>query len=89
MTTTNKNGLVIIQADSDKVLCDGYTKTSVGGKITAKEDTDLTEWQEMNEAEADALIAKNIEPEEPGEDLTEIEEKAKAYDIIMGVTGNE
>ena len=55
--------LVTIQADADKVLCDGYSKTSLGGKVTAGENTDLSVWQEMTEAEADALIEAN-KPEE-------------------------
>ena len=74
-----------IQADADKVLCDGYSKTSLGGKVYGKEES-LEEWQEMTEAAAEALIAANTGSDEP---MTEIEEKAAAYDIIMGVTDNE
>ena len=62
MTTNTKTvELVTIQADADKVLCDGYSKTSVGGKVTAGVGTDLSVWQEMTEAEADAMIEANKE----------------------------
>lgn len=63
--------MIVLQADSDKVLCDGYTKTSLGGRITAPEGTDLSVWAEMSEAEADALILANTPEEEVTEDELE------------------
>jgi hypothetical protein len=60
MTTTTKTvELVMLQAAEDKVLCNGYTKTSVGGSVTVGAGSDVTAWVEMPEAEADALIEAN------------------------------
>ena len=60
MTTETKTvELVTIQAAPDMVLCDGYSKTSVGGKVTAGAGSDISAWKEMTEAEADALIEAN------------------------------
>lgn len=65
MTTNTKTvEIITLQADPDKVLCDGYTKTSLGGKVTAGAGTDLSAWQEMTEVEADALIEANTPKEE-------------------------
>lgn len=55
--------MIVLQADAEKVLCDGYTKTSLGGRVTAPEGTDLSAWIEMTEAEADALIEENAPDE--------------------------
>ena len=69
MTTTTKVvELVVLQAAEDKVLCNGYTKTSVGGTVTIGANSDVTAWVEMPEAEADALIEANT----PKEDESEI-----------------
>lgn len=59
MTTTNIEGMVILQAAEDMVLCNGYTKTAVGGSVTVGVNSDVTAWVEMTEAEADALIEAN------------------------------
>ena len=68
MTTTIKTvELIVLQAAEDKVLCDGYTKTSVGGTVTIGANSDVTAWVEMTEAEADALIEANTPKEEETE----------------------
>ena len=68
MTTTTKTvELVMIQAAEDKVLCNGYTKTSLGGTVTIGANSDVTAWVEMTEAEADALIEANTPKEEETE----------------------
>lgn len=68
MTTTIKTvELIVLQAAEDKVLCDGYTKTSVGGTVTTGANSDVTAWVEMTEAEADALIEANTPKEEETE----------------------
>lgn len=68
-TNTRTVELVTLQADKGMVLCDGFSKTSLGGKVTAGAGTDLSNWREMTEAEADALIEANTpaEGEEVGE----------------------
>lgn len=80
-----------IKADDDKVLCDGYVATGLGGKVYNVNTAALENWQEMTRAEADALIEANTPPEdtEDTEVAAEIKEKAAAYDIIMGVNSNE
>lgn len=45
-----------IQADTDKVLCDGENMTGLGGKVYNKDAAVLDTWQEMTEAEALTLI---------------------------------
>ena len=47
----------IRQADPDKVLCDGRSRTSLGGMVEGG--SDLSMWTEMTETEADKLIAEN------------------------------
>jgi hypothetical protein len=65
MTTTTKTvELVIIQAAEDKVLCNGYTKTSLGGTVTLGANSNVSDWVEMTEAEADAIIEANAPEEE-------------------------
>lgn len=74
MITNSKTvEIVTLQADADKVLCDGHTKTALGGKVTAGASVDLSAWQEMSEAEADALILVNSPEEEVNEDELETE----------------
>ena len=69
MTTTTKTvELVIIQAAEDKVLCNGYTKTGMGGSVTIGANSDVSDWVEMTEAEADALIESNTS-EDDQEDI--------------------
>lgn len=64
MTTTTKTvELVTLHAAEDKVLCNGYTKTSIGGTVTIGANSDVTVWMEMTEAEADALIEANTPKE--------------------------
>jgi hypothetical protein len=70
ITTTKTVELITLQADADKVLCDGYSKTSVGGSVIAGSMNDLSGWVEMTEAEADALIEANT-PKEEAEEVTE------------------
>lgn len=65
-----------IQADAGKVLCDGATKTSVGGCVLSVNTAILDTWQEMTEAEADALIAE-----------TEAEATEEDYQAALGELG--
>lgn len=44
-----------IIADADKVLCDGESMTSLGGRVTGASVEVLEAWQEMTEEEALAL----------------------------------
>ena len=44
-----------IMADADKVLCDGESMTSLGGRVTGASVEVLEAWQEMTEEEALAL----------------------------------
>ena len=69
-----------IQADADKVLCDGSSMTSLGGRVTNKDTAVLDTWQEMTEAEAEALIA-------PDEEATEADYQAALSEL--GVTLDE
>ena len=65
MTTTTKIvELVTLHAAPDMVLCNGYTKTSLGGSVTIGAGSDMTAWVEMTEAEADAIIEQNTPKEE-------------------------
>ena len=64
MTTNTKTvEMVILKADKGKVLCDGYSKTSVGGTVTMGASSDASVWAERTEAEADAIIAENEKKE--------------------------
>lgn len=87
MTVNTKNDIVTLQADADKVLCDGYAKTSLGGRVTVSAYADYSVWQEMTEAEADAIIAENIPPEEEPEEA--VEEDYIAALEELGVNFNE
>lgn len=53
------------------VLCNGYTKTSVGGSVTIGAGADVTAWVEMTEADADALIEANT-PDDDAMSATEV-----------------
>lgn len=55
--------MITLNAPTGKVLCDGYSKTSIGGKVFLPDTADQTAWAEMTEAEADALIAANSDEE--------------------------
>ena len=69
-----------IVADADKVLCDGFNMTGLGGRVTNKDTAALDVWQEMTEAEAEALIA-------PDEEAAEEDYQAALSEL--GVTFNE
>lgn len=47
-----------IQADADKVLCAGFSMTGLGGSVYNKDTAVLDTWQEMTEAEAEALTSE-------------------------------
>ena len=55
--------MLTLNAPEGKVLCDGCSKTSVGGKVFLPDTADTSVWVEMTEAEADALIASNSDEE--------------------------
>ena len=55
-TTTTIKMQKLTAADG-MVLCDGQTRTSVGGQVLARADADVSGWVEMPAEEADALIA--------------------------------
>lgn len=74
--------MITLNAPDGKVLCDGYSKTSVGGKVFLPDTADQTVWVEMTEVEADALIASNSD-----EDATEEDYIAALGE--MGVHPNE
>lgn len=68
-----------IQADADKVLCDGSSMTGLGGRVTNKDTAVLDTWQEMTEEEATVLCSD--------EEATEADYQDALND--MGVTFNE
>ena len=68
-----------IVADADKVLCDGFSMTGLGGRVTNQDTTVLDTWQEMTEAEAEALCST--------EEATEADYQAALSEL--GVTFNE
>lgn len=55
-TTTTIKMQKLTAADG-MVLCDGTTRTSVGGQVLTPADADVSAWVEMTAEEADALIA--------------------------------
>ena len=89
-TKTNNVGSVILQAEEDMVLCNGYTKTALGGTVTLGINSNTSEWVEMTEIEADALIEANTPKDEP----IEIVDEATEQDYLnaleeLGVNFNE
>jgi hypothetical protein len=73
MTKTQNNfGQYVLSAEKGMTLTDGeiYTKVYI-----SPVDIDETVWAEVNDAEVPVVE----------EELTETEQKAKAYDILMGV----
>ena len=55
-------------AATDKVLCNGYTCTGLGGTVIAPTEEELyTDWQELSVEEAELLIASNAEDNEATE----------------------
>lgn len=74
MTKTQNNfGQYVLSAEKGMTLTDGeiYTKVYI-----STGDIDETMWAEVNDAEVPVIE----------EELTETEQKAKAYDILMGVS---
>lgn len=67
-----------VLADPDKVLCNGSAMTRLGGRISANDTAVLDTYQEMTEAEAEALIA------EAEEEATE-----EDYQAALGELGVE
>lgn len=65
-TTTTIKMKKLIAADG-MVLCDGTTRTSMGGQVLAPADADVSAWMEMTAEEADALIAARQAAEAEGE----------------------
>ena len=61
--------MITLNASEGKVLCDGYSATSVGGRVFLPDTADTSVWVEMTEAEADALIASNSDEEITDEEL--------------------
>lgn len=55
--------MITLNATEGKVLCDGHSKTSIGGKVFLPDTADTSVWVEMTEAEADTLIAANSDEE--------------------------
>lgn len=72
MTKIVKNDVVTLQADAGKVLCDGYSMTSLGGRVTVSAHADYSVWQEMTEEEA--IVACNDEEVTGDEFLAMVEE---------------
>lgn len=70
--TKNTFNHFVLSAERGKTLTDGaiYTKVYV-----SPVDVDETVWTEVNDAEVPVVE----------EELTETEQKAKAYDILVGV----
>lgn len=60
-----------LKANKNMVYCNGFTKTKIGGAIYLPENADASVWQEMTEADADALILKNNPDVEEGEEEPE------------------
>ena len=70
------NGITVLTADNGMKLTNGSSFGSV--VYLGKNDTEAN-WHEVTEAEAEKLM------EVEGDELTETEQKALAYDILMGV----
>ena len=68
--------MITLNAPEGKVLCDGYSKTSIGGKVFLPDTADQTVWSEMTEAEADALIAVNSDGEITDEEFGKLVKEA-------------
>lgn len=58
-TTTKTVEMIHLQADAGMVLCDGTTRTSIGGQVIAPAGSDVSAWVEMSPEAADKLIAEN------------------------------
>lgn len=68
--------MIALNAPEGKVLCDGYSKTSVGGKVFLPDTADQAVWVEMTEAEADVLIASNSDEEIADEEFGKLVKEA-------------
>lgn len=73
------NGITVLTADDGMKLTNGNT---FGTVVQLGVNDSGSNWYEITVAEAEELQAKMLEAEE----LTETEEKAAAYDILMGVS---
>ena len=58
-----------VEADADKVLCDGLSMTGLGGRVTDKDTAVLDAWQEMTEAEAEVIVVIDGDEEISDEEL--------------------
>ena len=58
-----------IKADPDKVLCDGTSMTGLGGKVYGSDTVTLDAWQEMTQAEAEAICVVDGDEEISDEEL--------------------
>lgn len=68
--------MITLNAPEGKVLCDGYSKTSIGGKVFLPDTADQTVWAEMTDEAADALIAANSEEEITDEEFGQMVKEA-------------
>lgn len=67
-----------IQADFGMVLTNGDTFGSI---VYLGKNDSVDNWHEITEEEAERLQSENV----PTEELSELEQKAHAYDILTGV----
>lgn len=68
--------MITLNAPEGKVLCDGYSKTSIGGKVFLPDPADTSAWVEMADTEADALIASNSDEEITDEEFGQMVKEA-------------
>lgn len=68
--------MITLNAPEGKVLCDGCSKTSIGGKVFLPDTAASSVWVEMTEAEADTLIAANSEEEITDEEFGQMVKEA-------------
>ena len=73
-----ENGITVLTADVGMRLTNG---NAFGSVVCLGVHDSAENWTEITEAEAEELQARMSEDDE----LTETEQKAKAYDILMGV----
>ena len=79
MQKTIENGITVLTADVGMKLTNG---DAFGSVVRLGVHDNAENWTEITEAEAEELQARMSEDDE----LTETEQKAKAYDILMGVS---
>lgn len=68
--------MITLNAPEGKVLCDGYSKTSIGGKVFLPDTANQTVWSEMTDEAADALIASNSDEEITDEEFGQMVKEA-------------